>query len=674
MALPPFSLRLAAVVAAVLGSSCAPSLTRAAGPNDPPPRVPALLFADEVQNEADVVRLLRAHYTKYEYSVAMRDGVRLHTAAYVPKDVSRKYGIVMQRTPYSAEPYGVDEYPKVQSPRTLRKFLTHHALLREGYIFVHQDVRGKFMSGGDYVDVRPASAQVADPLRKAIDESTDTYDSIDWLVKNLPQNNGRVGILGISYPGFYAAQAAITPHPALRAISPQAPVTEWFLGDDFHHNGAFFVAEAFDFYASFGKVRTAPQKTMTWGFDYKTGDLYDFFLQMGPVSNANTLYFKGAIPFWNDVMAHESRDAFWQARDPRKHYEQSKATVTSPSILTVGGWFDAEDLYGALATYQAFEKSSKAGGNVRINALVMGPWRHGGWSRTDGDALGPVTFGSKTSSDYKNKIEAPFLRSMLSEPRKGEALPKVPEARMFETGTNTWREFDAWPPKATEMDLWLTPGGKVQKAAFETDASKAYISDPAKPVPYLGRSSNEIDATYMIEDQRFAARRPDVLVFESEVLTRDLTLGGPIEADLKVSTTGTDADFIVKLIDVYPGDAADPEPNPKGIKMGGMQQLVRAEVMRAKFRSSMEVPTPLVPNQETSVRFTLPDVLHAFRTGHRLMVQIQSSWFPLVDRNPQKFLNIRGAKAEDFHAEEIKIHFGKTGSKLKVPVLSGALD
>jgi uncharacterized protein len=420
-------------------------------------------------------------------------------------------------------------------------------------------------------------------------------------------------------------------------------------------------------------VRAAPQKTMTWGFDYKTGDLYDFFLQMGPLSNANTLYFKGAIPFWNDVMAHETRDAFWQARDPRKHYEASRSAsgaADSPAILTVGGWFDAEDLYGALATYQAFEKSGKA----RTNALVMGPWRHGGWARTDGASLGPVTFGSKTSHEYKTKIEAPFLRAILSEPQKGQATPKFPEARMFETGTNTWREFDAWPPKANPMDLWLTPAGKIQRIAFDQNASKAYISDPAKPVPYLGRPSNDIDATYMIEDQRFAARRPDVLVFESEVLTRDFTLGGPIEADLKISTTGTDADFVVKIIDVYPGDAADPEPNPNHIKMGGLQQLVRAEVMRAKFRNSMETPTPLVPNQETIVRFVLPDVLHAFRTGHRMMVQIQSSWFPLVDRNPQKFVNIRQAKAEDFHAEEIKLHFGKTGSKLRVPVLSGSLE
>ena len=635
-------------------------LGSSAFPDDKP------LVPYDLKTPADGTRAIREYYTKYEYRVPMRDGVHLFTTAYVPKDASptRRYPILMVRTPYGVDPYGEDHYPTPGEAGAIRHIAASTVLLKDGFVFVQQDVRGRLMSEGTFVDVRP-HATGKGPT--AIDESTDAWDTIDWLVKNVPNNNGRVGIWGISYPGFYAAQAAVDAHPALVAVSPQAPVTEWFLGDDFHHNGALFVAAAFDFYSSFGKARPQPTKKSTWGFDYDTADAYDFFLAMGPLANADAKYLHGEISFWHEVLAHETRDAFWKARDPRPHYANAR-----PAILTVGGWYDAEDLWGTLATYRAWETQSPKNAE---NTIVIGPWSHGGWGRNDGDHLGAVTFGAKTSLFFREEIEAPFFERHL----KGRSRPAPPEAWVFETGTDEWQRYASWPPPGVKKAaLWLGDKGKLgaapPAAGTSGDAADAYVSDPAKPVPYRVVPSSTIDEDYMTDDQRFASHRPDVVVYRTSALAADVTIAGPLTANLWVSTTGTDSDFVVKVVDVYPQDLPDPDPNPTGAKMAGYEQLVRAEVMRGKFRSSYETPTPFVPGEPTNVRFTLPDVDHTFRAGHRIMVQVQSSWFPLVDRNPQTFVDIPHAKEADFRAATNKI-FRAPGraSSIELNVLRGAL-
>jgi putative CocE/NonD family hydrolase len=593
----------------------------------------------------------------------MRDGARLFTVAYVPKDAGKAYPMLLTRTPYSVQPYGVDAYPTEVNPRVLRRFAPSNGLVKEGYIFVHQDVRGRMMSEGTFVDVRPR-ATGPKGSREAIDESTDAWDTIDWLVKNVPNNSGKVGVWGISYPGFYAAQAAIDAHPALKAVSPQAPVTDWFMGDDFHHNGALFLGDAFDFYSNFGRPRPEPTKRSgEWHTDHEGQDSYEFFLSMGPLANANALYLKEKIGFWNDLMAHPNRDEFWKARDPRPHYRDAK-----PAIMTVGGWLDAEDLWGALETYRSFERQRPRSENV----LVMGPWRHGGWARNDGDRHGDITFGQKTSLFYREQIEAPFFRRYL----KGRNERALPEAWIFETGTNVWHAYESWPPAgAQSQKLFFGEKGALStKMPTGADESDAYVSDPEKPVPYRARPSDGNDGDYMSDDQRFAARRPDVLVYASSVLTADVTLAGPLEASLWISTTGSDADFIVKLIDVWPVDAGNPDPKATPLQMGGYQQLIRAEVMRARFRSSFEQPAPLVPGEPALVRWTLPDVCHTFRPGHKLMVQVQSTWFPLVDRNPQTFVDPSRATLEDFRAATHRIFRAKDRpSSLTVTVKRGSL-
>ena len=624
----------------------------------------SMLVPYELKDTADIARAVREYYTKYEYRIAMRDGVHLYTVAYVPKDRSRTYPILLLRTPYGVEPYGVDNYPDGKNARTMKRFAPSSHFVSEGYVFVHQDVRGRMMSEGTFVDVRPYAGVPGGA--RGVDEATDAWDTIDFLVKNVPANNGKVGAWGISYPGFYAAQAAIDAHPALKAVSPQAPVTDWFLGDDFHHNGAFLLADAFDFYATFGRARPKPIQRVNWSFDYDVADAYDFFLALGPLSNANTRYLNGDIAFWNEMMAHGTRDEFWKARDPRPHYKEVK-----PALLTVGGLFDAEDLWGALETYHAFQNQSPRG-NV---SLVMGPWRHGGWARTEGDHLGDVSFGTKSSQFFQEKIQLPFFRQHL----KGKPAPPATEAWMFETGTNVWERYPAWPPpnaRATNLSFRATgklaataPTAKGDETGFDT-----WVSDPQKPVPYRDKHSGDIEAEYMSDDQRFAGRRPDVVVYDMGTLTADVTLAGPIEASLWVSTTGTDADFIVKLIDVYPQDHADPDPNPTNVRMGGYQQLVRGEVMRGKFRTSFERPEPFKPGEPTLVRFTLPDVNHTFRTGHRIMVQVQSSWFPLVDRNPQTFTDIYKATESDFKTATHQVYRTKDRpSGIRVMVVKGTL-
>ena len=589
----------------------------------------------------------REFYTKYEYKIPMRDGVKLYVAVYSPKDQSKPFPILMTRTPYSAKPYGEDVYPDPGG------MLQNYA--KEQFIFVIGDVRGRYASEGKFVHMRPQRPENAGP--KEIDESTDAYDTIDWLVKNIPNNNGKVGMMGISYPGFYSAAGMIDSHPALKCVSPQAPIADWFIGDDFHHNGVLYLPHGFGFLSDYGQKRDDPLREASKRFDYKTPDGYEFYLNLGPLANADKIFFKGKIEFWDELMAHGTYDAFWQARNLRPHLKNIKAAV-----MTVGGWYDAEDLFGTLGTFRAVEQNNPGA----VNMLVMGPWPHGGWSHGDGDHLGHVGFSAKTGEFYREKIELPFLRHFL----KDDASFNLPKASVFETGTNQWRRYDAWPPKdSRERSLYLRAGGRLSFEAPAADEKEfdEYVSDPNKPVPYIPNIAMGMTREHMLDDQRFAASRPDVLVYQSDVLDEDITLAGPIGAKLKVSTSGTDADWVVKLIDVYSGDFPNPDPNPTGVMMGGFQQLVRGEAMRGKFRDSYETPAPFEPGRLTNVEYVLPDVCHTFRRGHRIMVQVQRSWFPLVDRNPQKFCDIYNARPEDFQkATQRVFHSADATSRIVV--------
>jgi putative CocE/NonD family hydrolase len=599
---------------------------------------------------AQGLEYVKANYTKYEYRIPMRDGKKLFTAVYAPKDQSKKYPILLLRTPYNVKPYGVDQYKPDLGPSPL--------FGKAGYIFAYQDVRGRWMSEGEFVNMRPFN-----PAKEKtdFDESSDTYDTIDWLVKHVAHHNGRVGQWGISYPGFYTAAGMIDAHPALKASSPQAPVTDWFIGDDWHHNGALFLPHMFNFLSTFGRPRTGPTKKFDHKFDHETPDGYDFFLRLGPLDNANARYFKDDVAFWSEAMKHGTYDDFWKARNLRQHLNNIR-----PAVMTVGGWFDAENLFGALETYKKVEETSQGPANV----LVMGPWLHGGWSGGDGASLGDVRFNSKTSEFYREQIELPFFEFHL----KGVGEFKHPEAWVFETGTNQWRKHDAWPPKAAKRKpLYLRAKGHLAWEAPEggdADGYDEYVSDPAKPVPYQDQIAVVMSPEYMVADQRFAGRRPDVLVYETDVLDEDVTIAGPVHVDLHVSTTGTDSDWVVKLIDVYPSDYPDPNPNPKGVRMGGYQQLVRGDVMRGKFRKSFEKPEPFVPGEAAAVSFRMQDSYHTFRTGHRIMVQVQSSWFPLVDRNPQTFVDIYHAKEADFQKATQRVYRSREmPSRLSVLVL-----
>ena len=601
---------------------------------------------------------IKANYTKYEYKIPMRDGVKLFTSVLVPKDTAKPHPILLDRTPYSVAPYGEDKLPNRVGPSA--------AFVTAGYIFANQDVRGRWMSEGEFVNMRPIRA---DKTGGGIDESTDTYDTIDWLVKNIPNNNGRVGQWGISYPGFYTACGLVDAHPALKAASPQAPVTDWFVGDDFHRNGVFWLPHAFNFLAVFGHPRPEPTKVNPKRFDHETPDGYEFFLKLGPLANADARYFKGDVAFWTEMMQHGSYDAFWKARNVRQHLKNVK-----PAVLTVGGWFDAENLFGALECYQAIEASTPGASNT----IVMGPWFHGQWgSSTDpGDKMGNARFDAKTGEFYRESIIFPFFEHHL----QGKADPKLPEAMVFQTGTNQWKRHDSWPPKSVKpRAIFLQADARL---AMEPPASGGaeydeYVSDPAHPVPFIEEINVGMTREYMTDDQRFAARRPDVLVYQTEPLTADLTLAGPIVPDLKVSTSGTDSDWVVKVIDVYPndyheGDTENPgafDQGPGGFRRAGYQQLVRGEMIRGKFRDSLETPKPFEPNQPTTVKFKVNDVYHTFRTGHRVMVQIQSSWFPLADRNPQRFEDIYQAKAEDFTKATQRVYHSPTQvSKIEVMV------
>ncbi|WP_448518778.1 CocE/NonD family hydrolase [Rhodoflexus sp.] len=580
---------------------------------------------------------IRENYQKYEYYIPMRDGAKLFTHVYIPKDASpqNKYPILMMRTCYSVAPYGADKYPTRLGPSP--------TLMRDKYIFVYQDVRGRYMSEGQWTNMTPHL-----PNKKGkneVDEASDTFDTIEWLLKNIQNNNGRVGQWGISYPGFYTVAGALSNHPALKAVSPQAPVGDFFF-DDFHHNGAFTLAYFFT-YPVFGVQKTT-NTPESWfredGIKPHTRDIYQYLLDLGPLKNANELYKDNF--FWKETVEHPNYDDFWQKRGIIQHLKGVK-----PAMMTVGGWFDAEDLYGPLNVYKANEKGSPGA----YNTLVMTPFGHGRWSR---DVQGPtlhtnVYFGDNIAQFYQQEIEAKFFRHFLKE--SGDGKTGLPEAYMFDTGSKKWMQFDSWPAKnAQNLTFYLHENGRLNNQMPQAANSfSEYVSDPAKPVPHTENLRSMAGFTpfdYMSEDQRFAARRPDVLVFQTDELTEDITLGGEIMAKLKVSTTGSDADFFVKLIDVYPGNEPDhPYMPDKRMILGGYQQMVRSEIMRARFRNSFEKPEPMQPNQVTEVNFRLQDVLHTFKKGHRIMIQIQSTAFPLFDRNPQKFVeNIYKANPEDF--------------------------
>ncbi|WP_207515761.1 CocE/NonD family hydrolase [Longitalea luteola] len=604
---------------------------------------------------------VRDNYTKREVMIPMRDGVKLFTSIYIPKDTSEKHPILISRTPYSCSPYGENNFNTSLWMRHTRYYA------RENYIIVTQDVRGRWASEGTFVDVRPFN-----PNKKTaqdIDEASDSYDTIDWLIKNIENNNGNVGVVGGSYPGFYATMAAMSGHPALKAACPQAPVTDWFIGDDFHHNGAFFLMDAFAFYTGgFGYPRPVPYKVAPRrAIHIPTNDNYESYLRIGALQNFRKLT-GDSLQFWKDLYAHPNYDEWWQARNIRNFVNNIPSSVAT---LVVGGTNDAEDCFGAWRTYQAIEKKAK-----NDNRIVMGPWWHGQWITSDGTHLGNVQFGSNTSIWYQNTIEIPFFNYYL----KGKGnRPRIAEATVFFTGANEWKHCEVWPPAdKKDQPIYLQPGGKLgwEKPAAKSSFSE-YISDPAHPVPYTEDVHFTRTRDYMTDDQRFASRRTDVITFETAVLNDDLTLAGTVVADLLTSISTTDADFVVKLIDVFPDDFKYAGANTNQSRdaggpypMGGYQMLVRGEIMRGRYRKSFTTPEAFKPNKIEQVKFELPDVAHTFKKGHRLMIQIQSSWFPLADRNPQKFVNIYECSDSDFQKATIRIHHdGTNSSAIILPVL-----
>ena len=582
----------------------------------------SVLFAQETFD-------IKANYTKTENMVPMRDGVKLFTQVYTPKDESQKYPILLFRTPYSIGTYGLDNYRRALGPNDM--------YAPEGFIFVYQDVRGKFRSEGEFIVMKPH--KTTKRSTQDTDESSDTYDIIEWILRNIPNHNGRVGQWGISYPGWQTVMGMIDAHPAMKASSPQASPSDMWIGDDFHHNGAFRLMYTFGWLSSNAQIRTGPAGTRSARFSYGTPDGYQFFLELGPVSNVDEIYFHNSVPTWNEYMEHGDYDDYWQKQDILQHLNNIEH-----AILNVAGWFDAEDFYGPMSIYYTIEKENPQ----NQSTLVVGPWLHGGWARSDGDELGNIRFDVKTSVYFREKVEFPFFNYYLKD--KGE--PDLPEALVFETGSNQWKSYDQWPPKETsEKNLYFHAGGKLSFTSPSEESEQAfdsYISDPNKPVPWSAEIRTSQGHLWMVEDQRFAARRPDVLVYQSDVLTEDITIAGPIIANLYVSTTGTDADWIVKLIDVYPGNAPDNRPNPNNVRMGDFQMLLAGEVFRGKYRNSYENPEPLVPNEVTKIEYDLRDKCHCFLEGHRIMVQVQSTWFPVIDRNPQKFVDIYHAKESDF--------------------------
>ncbi len=598
-------------------------------------------------------------YDKREVQIPMRDGVHLFTTIYTPKNLTsgkaNPQPILLLRTPYSVKPYGA-ELPKQLGPSA--------ALARDLYIFVYQDVRGRFMSEGEFVNMRPHRPKKNS--QADTDESSDTYDTIEWLIANIEGHNGRVGQWGISYPGFYAAAGMIDHHPALVAVSPQAPIADWYF-DDFFHHGAFFLPHFFNFFVNFGRPQERPAKAWGERFDHGTADGYAFFTALGSLANIDRLYFKGEVAFWRELVAHPTYDTFWQARNILPHLRG-----VAPAVMVVGGWYDAEDLYGPLNIYRSIERQNPG----VANHLVVGPWQHGGWARTSGDHLGNISFGAPTSKHYQEHIERTFFDHYL----RGElgAASPLAEATVFDTGTNNWQQFALWPPATTEEHAFFlrAQGGlDLDQAPGAGAGADSFISDPARPVP----SSEDVDIgmprEYMTDDQRYTARRPDVLVYQSEPLSADLTLAGPITADLWVATSERDADWVVKVIDVYPDtekDEAHPHLRP-GKHMSGYQRMIRSEVLRGRYRDgAYDAPRPFAPKRATQVRVPMQDVLHTFKAGHRLMIQIHSTWFPMVDKNPQRWVqNIFTATDGDFKAAKHTVfHDARHPSKLTIGVLT----
>ncbi len=592
---------------------------------------------------------VRENYTKTEVMVAMRDGIKLFTQIYAPKDLSKKFPIIMQRTPYTCQPYGVEKFKRRISPNPF--------MLRENYIVVYQDVRGRWASEGKFVEMTPHV-----DLKKSktdTDEASDTYDTIDWLIKNVKNNNEKVGQWGISYPGFFTSAGSVSEHPAMKASSPQAPMADLWRDDAFH-NGAFMIDANFGFYNYF-QEQTKPTTTRPpVYFETNNPDSYDFYLnEVRTTKNSEDGFYKGRNAYYYENFDHPNYDEHWKIRNILPHLKNIKHAV-----MVVGGWYDEQDLYGTFNTYKAIEKQNP---NIK-NIFVVGPWDHGGWAGSSGQKLGDIDFGSKVSPYYQENIEAKFFRHYLIDDSKPLDLP---EATLFETGTNKWRSFDTYPAKGTkEKSLYFQANGKLTfDAPKNENTSTEYLSDPNRPVPYYDKITDGISSDYMVGDQRFAYSRPDVMSFQTDILEKEMTLSGEIKAFLKVSTTGTDADWVVKVIDVYPQDTENPDPKSE-VVFGNYQQLVRSEIIRGKYRNDVSKPEPFVPNQVTDVSVELQDVLHTFKKGHRIMVQIQSSCFPWADRNPQKFMDIFKAESADYQKATQKIYHSKgTESYLKVGVL-----
>ncbi|MDH7444214.1 CocE/NonD family hydrolase [Aquimarina sp. 2201CG14-23] len=586
---------------------------------------------------------VKEHYSKQEVDIVMRDGTKLHTTIYSPKDTSKKYPILMQRTPYSSRPYGEDQFRSKIGPNEF--------LMKERNIVVYQDVRGRWMSEGVYDNMR---AYIPNKTEKQFDEASDTYDTIDWLVNNVENNNGKVGVWGISYPGFYATYSLLDAHPALKAVSPQACIGDFFF-DDFHHNGAYLLSY-WRATAVFGYEKTKPVKEAWYTFpELNTKDQYQFFLDAGPLSNLDQ-YYKEDNVFWTQLKEHPNYDEFWQKRGIIQHLKDIK-----PAVMVVGGLFDAEDLYGPFETYEKIENNGE-----NYNIMVFGPWSHGDWARNKKrQAIGNVYFGDDLSLNFQKNVETKFFNHFLK--GEGDKNTGLSEIQIFDTGKKEWNTFDSWPPKNVEKKTFYLSGGDIADGAG--NGFSEFISDPKKPVPY----SEDIKMVftprkYMTDDQRFAARRPDVLIYETPVLEKDMTLSGEILAKLKVAITGTDADWIVKLIDVFPADAEDTEETQEYLKMSNYHMMVRSEVLRGRFRNDFSKPEAFIANQKTDVNIKLQDIHHTFLKGHKIQIQVQSTWFPFIDLNPQTFIpNIFNAKASDFKKQTHKVF---DDSSIEVSILN----
>jgi len=592
---------------------------------------------------------VQTNFTKREVRIPMRDGKTLFTSIYIPKNLEKPAPFLMMRTPYSCRPYGESAYREQLGPES--------SFTQQPYIFVYQDVRGRYQSEGDFNWMNP---YILNKKPGQVDESTDTWDTIEWLLKNVDRNNGRVGVYGTSFPGHYAAQTLIQPHPALKAVSPQAPMDDNWLGDDMHHNGAFFLPHAMNFIAGFGVPRSGP--TSEYGpraFTHDNPDGYEFFLNMGPIANSNEKYNMKIIDLWQKWINHPDYDEYWQPQQVSQHLKN----VGNVPVLIVGGWFDAEDLQGPLRIYRRIEEWNK---NNRTH-LVMGPWYHGSWNGGPGNALWDIPFTVNTGEIYRTQIQRPFFDYYL---RDVGSVEGISEVTMFDTGAHTWVKGKDWPPKGSQpINLVMKPDGSmdlIDRPARGEAQPIEWLSDPARPVPSSNTISTGMPREYMLEDQRFVWKRPDVVSFVTAPLGSDTQLLGPIKAALSVSTSGTDSDYVVKLIDVFPYDTPITSMRDRNRELGGYQMLVRGEPMRARYRNSWSKPEPMVPNQRTQVNFELPDVCHTFKKGHRIMVQISSSWFPVVDRNPQTYVkNIFFAKPEDFKKATQRIYVGGSdGSRL----------